>query len=213
MKRGFFWLFPALIAVVVGVLMFFNLMLKPLLSSIAEAKVRLIATQSMNESILANLTSDVTYDKLMNVVVDEAGRVTMIQANSALMNRLGAQIALDAQKNIANINVQSIGIPIGTVIGGSLFSGRGPLVKLSAYPVGSVMTSFVSKFEDAGINQTLHKINLKMTATVRIIIPGGGSTVQVDYESPVTESIIVGMVPQTFIDVPKDEVLNLVPIE
>lgn len=213
MKKTLMWLFPALIVAAVAVMMFFNLMLKPLLSSIAEAKVRNIATKAMNEAILDNLNANVTYESLMTVVQDKDGRVAMLQANSTAMNRIALETALAAQKNISNIDMQEVGIPIGTVIGGQIFSGRGPLIKLSVYPVGSVLPTFVSKFEDAGINQTLHRIYLRLAASVRVIIPGGGVTVQVVLESPVAESIIVGVVPQTYVNVPKEDVLNLVPIE
>lgn len=213
MKKILMLALPILIIASAAMLMFFNLMLKPLLASIAEAKVRNIATKAMNQAILDNFNADVTYKSLMTVVQDKDGRIAMLQANSTMMNRLASQTALSAQKNISNIDVQEVGIPVGTVIGGQLFSGRGPLIKLSVYPVGSVLTTFISKFEEAGINQTLHRINLRLAATVRVIIPGGGVTVQVVLESPVAESIIVGIVPTTYVNVPKEDVLNLVPID
>ena len=103
-------------------------------------------------------------------------------------------------------------IPLGAALGVSLFSGAGPLINVSVVPVGSVTTAFATSFESAGINQTRHEISLQASVLMRIIVPTGADSVTVDTLVPIAESIIVGQVPSTYVNVPSDEdALNLVP--
>ena len=47
---------------------------------------------------------------------------------------------------------------------------------------------------------------------MRIIVPTGADSVTVDTLVPIAESIIVGQVPSTYVNVPSEEdALNLVP--
>ena len=97
-------------------------------------------------------------------------------------------------------------------LGISLFSGMGPDIRVSVVPVGSVTTRFVTKFESAGINQTRHEISLEATTTMRIVIPTGTDTIQVTSTIPIAESIIVGTVPESYVNVPDvDSMLNMAP--
>ena len=73
-------------------------------------------------------------------------------------------------------------------------------------------TNFETEFETAGINQTRHKIFLTLRATISLIVPTGSQLVDVTSKVPIVESIIVGEVPQSFVDVnDKDDMLNLIP--
>ena len=73
-------------------------------------------------------------------------------------------------------------------------------------------SSFESEFRSAGINQTLHRIKLCLTATVRVILPGHSQSLIVSAEAPIAENIIVGDVPQAYTNVANEEdLLNLVP--
>ena len=71
--------------------------------------------------------------------------------------------------------------------------------------MGTVKTNFVTEFESAGINQTRHKISLEATASVRIVLPSGARTVSVQASALMAESILIGDVPQSYIQVPEVE--------
>ena len=76
-------------------------------------------------------------------------------------------------------------------------------------PVGAVTAAFTSEFESAGINQTRHKIYLSMQTRVQLVLPAGGE--QMDFSSQVliAESIIVGRVPESFLETQSDSALSL----
>lgn len=79
-------------------------------------------------------------------------------------------------------------------------------------PVGSVSSEFVTEFRTAGINQTRHKVYIRIRANMRIVIPTGAREVEVVAQVPVAETVIVGQVPQSYVNVDSTEdMLNLLP--
>ena len=66
-------------------------------------------------------------------------------------------------------------------------------------PVGTVQCSFGSHFETAGINQPLHRIYRNVSSTVDVIIPSSHQVVQIETPILVCETVIVGKVPDTFL--------------
>jgi sporulation protein YunB len=87
---------------------------------------------------------------------------------------------------------------VGEVLGGVLFSGRGPGIPVKIHAVTDVRTQLKNNFEAAGINQTLHKISLEITAEIDILIPGETLRATVVTEVAVAETIVVGAVPNVY---------------
>lgn len=185
--------------------------MNPILINMAEARARQLAVEAMNEAIAGVMTSSTTYSDLMNVFTDETGRVTMLEANALTMNDIASRAALAAQKRLDAVAGQGVSIPLGSALGIGLFSGSGPQIRVSVVPVGSVTTRFVTSFETAGINQTRHEISLEATVLMRIVIPAKASSVSVSTYVPIAESIIVGDVPESYVHVPEEDLLNLLP--
>ena len=103
-------------------------------------------------------------------------------------------------------------IPLGTLTGIALFSGRGTRVKLSASPVAIIGSSFDSTFINVGINNTLHKIYLTINAHVDMNLPIKKQSINVNQQVLLCESVIVGKVPNLYFNNGmSDKVLNLVP--
>ena len=186
--------------------------IRPTILSLSEARLRAIAVKSMNEAVRETVGSGVTYTDLINIQKDKEGNITLISANAVLMNNLAANTAIAAQDKILNIGEQGIKIPIGTILGGQLMSGRGPAVVVKVEPVGSVTTDFMTEFEAAGINQTRHKIYLVLNASIRILIGSSSQTVEISSQVLISETIIIGDVPQSYVEVDDtDDMLNLLP--
>ena len=145
------------------------------------------------------------YSEMVAVRTDAQGRVTMLEANAARMNQLATLTALRAQEMLRSAEQQSVGIPLGAALGIPFLSAAGPRVQVRILPVGAVSAAFSSEFESAGINQTRHKIYLSMHTSVRLVIPTGASTVDLNSQVLIAESIIVGEVPGSYVNVPETE--------
>lgn len=56
----------------------------------------------------------------------------------------------------------------------------------------------MSEFEDAGINQTRHKIILKVSTNVMTIAPFYSSLQNFENDITIAETVIVGNIPETY---------------
>ena len=209
-RRLSFFLIP--LAVLAGLFILFTRNLSPILISMAEARARQLAVEAMNRAIAEVMDSSVTYTDLMRVSHDSSGRVSMLEANATLMNEIASAAALTAQSKLDTLADEGVGLPLFAALGIDLFSGAGPIIRVSITPVGAVSTRFVTSFESAGINQTRHEISLEASVVMRIVIPAGADSVSVSTYVPIAESIIVGSVPESYVSVPDGETaLNLIP--
>lgn len=186
--------------------------LSQVILDMASAEAYALAVEVLNEAVAKTVKTGVAYEELVSIQRDASGRVTVLQANTMYMNELASSIALEAQDDLAGSEGETVSIPLGAAWGIPLFAGTGPKIPVSIVPVGSVKTRFVTEFESAGINQTRHKIYLLLEASVALVLPNGSRKVEVGAQVPIAESIIVGAVPDSFVDVNnKDDLLNLLP--
>lgn len=208
------WIAVLLLALVLVGYLIIDETVRPTILSISEARLRAIAVQAMNDAVRETVGADINHADLIIIEKDDAGKISLVYANAVLMNNLAASTAIAAQDKILNIGEQGINIPIGTIIGGQLLSGRGPAVSVKFEPVGSVTTDFKTEFEDAGINQTRHKIYLILNSSVRIIIGNSSQTVEISSQVLISETIIIGEVPHSYMRFEsKEGRLNLLPID
>jgi len=178
----------------------------------AFAEAYSMAVETLNRAVKLVTENGVTYGELVSAITDEQGHVTMLRADTMRMNELAAKTALQAEAELNSIKNQFVNIPLGAALGIRSLSGFGPRMSMQILPIGAVHASFDTAFEAAGINQTRHRIFLKLRATVSLIIPTGSQLVEVESTMPIAESIIVGSVPDSFVDVnDQKDILDLVP--
>lgn len=177
--------------------------LESVILDMAYARAEAMAVEYMHEAVRDVMGDEITYQDMVTVRTDENGRVTMLQANAVRMNELAAFTALQAQARLDSADAQSVAIPLGAALGIPFFSALGPRVRVRIVPVSAVSAAFSTEFESAGINQTRHKIYLSLRTTVRLVIPSGARQVSLGSQVLIAESIIVGDVPQSYVQVPE----------
>lgn len=171
----------------------------PTIVAFAEARISSLVTAAVNDAIFNVMSDGMAYGDLVTIEKGAEGSAVILTANSIKINKLANDTAKMSEQFISAIGEQGIEIPLGTLTGTPLFSGKGPKVMISVEPVGSVICRFVSEFEQAGINQTRHKIYLDVMTEVDIIIPTAECTVNTVTQVLVAESILIGNVPDTYL--------------
>lgn len=211
-RRRFFRRALLLLLLLLALFLLIDRNFRPLVFSLAEARSAAMASQVLSGALAEAIEDGVTYEDLMNVKMDQSGQVALLSANTMAMNRLATRAGDAALRRLNNMSSERVTVPLGAVLGTTLFSGSGPGVPVSIVPIGSIFTDFATEFEACGINQTRHKVYLQVTANIRIVIPTGAKTTQVSANMLVAESIIVGRVPEGFVgyDLTEEE-LNMVP--
>ena len=178
----------------------------------AFAEAYSMAVETLNRAVKLVTENEVEYAELVDAQTDAQGRVTMLRADTMRMNELAAKTALMAEDELNSVENQQVRIPLGAALGIKSLSGFGPKMSMQILPVGAVHANFDTEFESAGINQTRHRIFLTLRATVSLIIPTGSQVVEVESKIPIAESIVVGHVPDSFVDVnDQKDILDLAP--
>ena len=182
------------------------------LTVMAEAKARQMAADELNGAMQYMLDRPLKYEDFVSVQTDGNGRINLLSANTMLMDALASEAVLRAQERIGALGERGVSLPLGAALGSGAFSGAGPRVRFPIVPVGTVTANFVTEFETAGINQTRHSIFLEASASIRIVIPTGSEPITVRMRLPIAESILVGEVPESYIQVPEtSDALNFTP--
>lgn len=178
-------------------------MLRQTFFAIAEIKAVQVATEVLQETVKREvLNENIRYQDIIFVHKDSQGRVTLMEADTAKVNRVAAETALAVQKSLEELKRQTFTIPLGQVLGIPMFANYGPKIKYTILPAGTVRVNVVDKFDSAGINQTKHSIYLYFTAHVKIVVPSKSGEAQVTAQVPLAESIIVGSVPSALVSIP-----------
>ncbi|WP_432664056.1 sporulation protein YunB [Wukongibacter baidiensis] len=216
-RRLFAYTYIVMIIILLLVIYGFMLVdkkIKPTVLTIAEIKAKQIASKAINESISKKITDDIRYQDLYFIRTDSEGNITFMQSNTIMMNNLAADVALEVQQRMKEIGTQEetmIRIPLGNIFESQILAQYGPKIKVEVTTIGRVNVDFYTEFEQSGINQTRHKIYLTVNAQVKTIIPFTSKTMPVQSTVPIAETIIVGKVPANYVNVPKEDLLNVVP--
>ena len=201
----------AVISVLLGSFIYIDNSLTPTIKVLAETKAEELANRSINKSVAEIIKDEVNYSDLMNTKVDNEGKITMIESNTVMMNKVASDVALRIQEELKQVKTTTSYIPIGTAIGSPILAKYGPQLKVSIEPIGTVYVNFKTDFEDAGINQTRHRIYLEVNTKVKVVIPLTTDTKEVKAEIPICETVIVGDVPNSYINIPKNDTNTITP--
>jgi sporulation protein YunB len=172
--------------------------LRPTMMAYCDLEARIVATETINNTIREEFGNRISYDDLMNVKIDKDGNLVMIQANTVELNRIGSQVALAVQEKIKETGNRGSKIPMGVIFQNDLLANVGPNITFTMHPLGSASTSYRSEFQAAGINQTRHIIYLDVTANIQVVVPLAKNSISVTSNVPIAESIIIGKVPDTY---------------
>jgi sporulation protein YunB len=182
-----------------GVFNFIEYQLTPNIIAIAETQARIIATEAINKAVKDKIAKNVQYKDLISIHKDTSGQITLIQINTVEINRLESETALEVIKVLREVTMDGITLPIGLATGSKILSNYGPVIRVSLLPAGTADVNTVEAFEEAGINQTRHRIVLEIIANIQVIQPLLSSNITVKTHVPLVETIIIGNVPQAII--------------
>jgi sporulation protein YunB len=175
--------------------------LKPTILAIAKAHAEQIAIRAIQNAVNERVAKSVEYKDLIFIRTDNRGRIVLMQANTIKINSLAANTTLDIQKSLSKLEGKVISIPLGQVLKSQLLASYGPKINVTLVPIGTVKVKIVDDFLQAGINQTRHRLYLNVFGKVKIVIPLVSDFVEVASQIPIAETIIVGEVPQTYLNV------------
>jgi len=189
-----------LAAVVLLLLLLFRARYHDTIRALAQTQVINSTSDLINDAIDEQIeTGNIQYDRIVYFEKDLNGRITALKTNMSEVNRLKTDILNIINDEILALDTSDIGIPIGSLILPELFSGRGAAIPVHILSIRNSDAAFESYFTEAGINQTLQQLTMNVSVDVAILVLGRTESFTVTSQVVVAETIIVGQVPDTFL--------------
>ena len=176
------------------------MLLKNISCRIAVSDASDIVTAEVN-SVIAAIMAEGAYDgeSFVSFEKNEDGDISAISSNMARINALSAEI-LDRVVGATENRTLDVRIPLGNLSGISVLMGRGPGVPVEIIMLTSSRVAFNNSVITAGINQTKHQLNLEVIVDIDVLIPWGTESTQVKSEVMIADTVVVGKVPGTYLN-------------
>ncbi len=138
---------------------------------------------------------------LFSVVKDDSGNIVMISVNGLKMNILSKKLAEECLNAYSLLADGGVSVPIGAFTGISFLTALGKPVNMKLITVNSVKCEFLTKFEQAGINQTKQSLYLKIMPECKVVAGLKSQTITGDVDFLCYENYLIGKVPNTYVNV------------
>ncbi len=187
--------------------------IKPNLAAIAEVKVKAMITQIVNDAVHNQFRTGAEVTELLTIKTDQEGNITYVESNTAAMNSLATELTQAVQQQYKWKNAVILDVPVGSIVGSQILSQMGPSIGLKVLPIGMSRANFKTEFESMGINQTKYKVYLQMDSQARVLAPFSINNIDVQNTILVAEAVIVGEVPNSYINVPQGSDVTDPPVD
>lgn len=197
--------------------------IRPTLLSIAQTETQRIGTLAINQAVYKKTLENTNIDKLIEVHEDNNGKLTSVNFNPVVANRVLHETTHNVQKYLNDIalgkvkdlnipdgiEVEQNGepytqegiihmIPLGQATGNVLLAHLGPKVPVRLTAIGDVKSQLTRNIEATGINNTTIEYMVDITVDVKVVIPFATQTEVVETSILVGSIFLPGVVPEFF---------------
>lgn len=177
----------------------FSKYLRPTIISVSQKTAENEVSRIIDEEIKRLMLEEfLTYDKITIITRDSKGNVTSVSANSVLINNFANELDICIGNRIDATDTMQTKLYLSSLFGIDLLSGIGPKIPIRFQPVSVTHADISHTFQQSGINQTLHTIELTVCIDIEILLPMASSTITVKSNMPIAQTLIVGTVPQGY---------------
>lgn len=190
---------PAFVGITLAVLFIsqLNERLRPILFELAVSQTSNSITAVIDSAVSEQAIS---YNDLVSLERSASGDIVALTSNMAHANILRAQLLEASLEALKGLETMEFNVPLGTIYDWDLLSGRGPDIGVRVLYTGTASAEFENSFSSAGINQTCHQIIFRVKADISVLLPGRQEKTTIDTKVCVAETIIVGKVPETYLN-------------
>ncbi len=191
---------------VVGLLFLSFFRCRPIMTAFAESQAVWTATKIANQTAAQVLQeyADLCVDTI-DVTYDGEQKVSSVRTNTAVVNTVRTALTNNVIAEMERFSSLSVAIPMGTLTGWDWFSGFGPLLTFPISFTATVVSGVSSTLVAEGINQSLYQVLIHLQISLYVVSPMGRSTVGAQVSYPITETVLLGKVPDNLTEVYGDD--------
>lgn len=194
----------------VGVFACTKFFIEPNLENVAGMRAEAVVSRTINKALAEHFSERDPGKELFTVRKDEDGSVNMVEADSMEINLLMADLSVKLQEYFQSMEKERYSVPLGSLVGSKVFSQMGPSVEVGIVPMSISSMDFRTEFESKGINQTKYKIYIELSCRIRVLAPFSSEVFTTDSTILVAEAVILGDVPNSYVEVPKEDILDVI---
>ncbi|MBQ8845274.1 MAG: sporulation protein YunB [Clostridia bacterium] len=203
--------FVSFIIFVITIILYICFIVNPMIIRLNKSVIMSKSTHAISEAVYSIMEEqNILYDDLVKTTYGQDGQINLISVDGLKANKLARLLSSRAQSSLEIIGNKGIQVSLGMFTGLAFLYNVGPKVTLKLTPIGIVTTDMYSEFTSIGINQTSHKVYITIEASLEVILPFSTRTIDSTTNVLLTESVIVGKVPNVYLDSGVNKI-NLIP--
>lgn len=180
-------------------LLVFEKHIRPVVLTVVEYESRRHAISAFNKAVQHCVTEyPEAYDNLYRFIYSSDGSVASLQADIYKLNQLSSLLIRQLEEELEAMEDSALEIPLGSLMGLQVLSGKGPALKMYVLPESSVAVEIYDTFESAGINQTKLGVYAHFTMDVAVVLSGYSACVTADNDICLSEILILGETPENY---------------
>lgn len=170
--------------------------IQPSVMDLTEIKAQTLATEAINTGVYnAVKRLNLTYNDLAVIKYTSDNKVASISTNTVNVNKLKAEVSLETQNKLDELQYREFNYYLGDLTGFELLNGLGPSLVVRLNFSSSIETEVKNNLESAGINQTQSTIEINVKAEIFLTSDEEYPNAVVETTVPVAQTIIVGELP------------------
>ena len=153
-------------------------------------------TIEVNKSVLKIINEEqIDTTALVRTEIQNQHMHTMVTDYNRI-NLLKSRLAISVQEKLNNMDRIETVVPIGMIFSDTLMTGWGMNIPVKVFSTNEIIVEFFDDFVSGGINQTKHKLMLRVKVPAKVSGLFCSQTTVVETEVPICETIIVGEIPE-----------------
>lgn len=181
----------------------------PNIDAISKIKAKGIVSEIINETIKEEFSGRNYEENLFIVKKGEGGQIQTVQSNTSLINNMVSGFAVKLARRYEKMEPRQLSVSYGTLLGSKILSQTDLNFNIKILPLSVTGYDFETEFESQGINQTKYKVYITLDSSVRVLQPFAADTINIKSKVLIAEVVIVGEVPSSYVNVPKDDILDV----
>ena len=122
-----------------------------------------------------------------------------ISENAFIVNQFKTDITNAAQNYVDSVmSKHGIKVQLGNFTGLTILSEFGPYIPMDVDATSSIGCEVISTFESCGVNQTLHRLELKMDVDIYVGNPFRIESIAYSTNYEISQTIVVGNIPSAY---------------
>ena len=177
----------------------FDMPIRPVVRENAKYIVKNEVIIMINECVGDYISeNNIAYSDLITVSLNDNKEVTSVETDTITINKLKADITNAIANELKDSRGEKIRVSLGNLLDSYILDHIGIEFQVKLTDYGFIETDIITSFKSTGINQTLHKINLKIKVDVNINVGTLYQTETVETEILLAETVLVGNVPEFY---------------